>query len=122
MSGILTQLVVTFIAVLAATFILPEIGFPDLRYSSLTDLAIFAAVLAILNAVVRPVVKVLTCPINIMTLGLFTLVINAIMFILADRLVQDAFAGPALGFVSAFVAALVVSVVSTLAGLFVDND
>lgn len=52
--------------------------------------AIFAAlVLGILNAIVAPILKLLTLPITIVTLGLFMLVINAIMFWLASVIVSD---------------------------------
>ena len=118
----LAQWIVTFIAVLAMSIILPVIGFPELRYTSLTSVAIFAAVLAILNAFVKPVLQILTCPINILTLGLFTLVINALMFLVADRLAGGAFAGHNIGFGVSFVAALVVSIASIFVGLFVKDD
>ena len=47
-----------------------------------------AVVLALLNVLIRPLILLLTLPLNILTLGLFTLVINAWMIMLADSLVE----------------------------------
>lgn len=48
---------------------------------------IVAVVLGLLNMFVKPVLLVLTLPVNVMTLGLFTFVINTLLILLADRLV-----------------------------------
>ena len=78
-----------------------------------------AALLGIVNAFIRPIVIVLTLPINIITLGLFTLVINALML----KLVAWAVGGIAIrGFWAAFWGALVISVVSWLISLLFDSD
>lgn len=68
-------------------------------------------ILGLINAIIRPVLKILTFPITILTLGLFTLVINAVCFALTAWVV-DGFEidGP----VPAFVGALLVSIVSWL--------
>ena len=44
---------------------------------NLAGLLVVAAIFGVVNAFIKPVVKLLTCPINVLTLGLFTLVINA---------------------------------------------
>jgi putative membrane protein len=74
-----------------------------------------AVVFGLVNALVRPLLKLLSCPIIVLTLGLFTLVINALMLMLA------AWVGTQLGidfkvdtFWAAFLGALIVSVVSTV--------
>jgi putative membrane protein len=75
-------------------------------------LLIVAAIFGLVNALVRPLVSVLTCPLVILTLGLFILVVNAAMLGLTAWL-----AGPWLdiaGFWPAFFGGLVVSVVSFL--------
>jgi putative membrane protein len=54
-------------------------------YSNWTAVGIFALVVGLLNATVRPVVKVLTAPIGCITLGLFSIVINGAMFWLASQ-------------------------------------
>ena len=68
-----------------------------------------ALVLGLLNAFFRPILIFLTLPVNILTLGLFTLVINGLLFYLAAWLVKGFHVT---GFWSSFVAALVFSIVS----------
>jgi len=58
-----------------------------IRIESLGTGVIAAGILGIVNAVIRPVVLILTLPINILTLGLFTLLINAAMLMLVSALV-----------------------------------
>lgn len=70
-----------------------------------------ALLLGLVNTLLRPVLILLTLPINILTLGLFTLAINALLFWLVATFV-DGFA--VAGFASALLGALVYSVVSTL--------
>jgi putative membrane protein len=110
--GILIRFAVTFVAVFVTTLILPNL----LTYDSLGSLAVFAGVLALLNALVRPVVLLLTCPIQIVTLGLAALVVNALLFLLADALATGVRVG---GFWNAFVAALIVAVIGWAISLVV---
>lgn len=70
--------------------------------------ALFAAVLALINAIIRPVISLVTCPINLLTLGLFTLIINTFTFWLAAALSRQI---EVPDFISAFLGALLVSVV-----------
>src|SRR6185503_16492763 len=60
---------------------------PNFSYDDWISLAIAAAVLGLLNAIVRPILYVLTLPITILTLGLFLLVLNAIMLKLTAAIV-----------------------------------
>ncbi len=70
-----------------------------------------AVVLAILNLLIRPFIVLLTLPINILTLGLFTLVINAWILMLTDKLI-DGFSIDGFGWAVLF--GLVISVLNTL--------
>jgi len=82
---------------------------PHFSYRSWITLAIAAAVLGLLNAIVRPILYVLTLPITVVTLGLFLIVLNAIMLELTDFLVP----GFAIdGFGWAIVGAIVLSLVT----------
>jgi putative membrane protein len=111
--GILIRFVVTFVAVLVtSTLILPG------RFSidSWQNAAIFALVLAVINALIRPVVLLLTCPVQLLTLGLSALIINALLFWLAASLVPGVHVN---GFIGAFLAAIVVSVVSWVISMVV---
>jgi len=56
-----------------------------------TTAIIVAVVLSILNILVKPILIVLTLPITILTLGLFLLVVNAMIILLADKLIDDFF-------------------------------
>ncbi len=87
---------------------------PGFHYRDWISLAIAAAVLGLLNAIVRPILWFITLPITILTLGLFLLVLNAIMLELTAWLVP----GFAIeGFGWAIVGALVLSIIS----LFTDR-
>lgn len=111
--GILIRFAVTFVAVFVASQVLP----PDyFHITSMQAALIFALVLGAINAVVRPIVMAITCPIQILTLGLSALVINALLLLLASSLVSDVQVG---GFVGAFVAALVISLVSWVVSIVV---
>jgi putative membrane protein len=70
-----------------------------------------ALVLGLINVTLRPILAVLTIPINIMTLGLFTFVINALMLLIVARVVRGF---EIAGFWQAVLAALLLSIVSSL--------
>jgi putative membrane protein len=82
---------------------------PHFSYTSWITLAIAAAVLGLLNAIVRPILYVLTFPITIVTLGLFLIVLNAIMLELTDFFVPGFDID---GFGWALVGAIVLSLIS----------
>ncbi|HEY6010690.1 MAG TPA: phage holin family protein, partial [Nitrospirota bacterium] len=92
---------------------------PGIRIESLEMGIIAAGILGVVNAVLRPVVLVLTLPINLITLGLFTLVINAFMLMLVSAIVPGLVIE---GFWAAFWGGLIVSIVSWLVNLFVSGD
>ncbi len=79
---------------------------------------IVAVVLGIINTFIRPLVKLITLPINVITLGLFSLVINAAMVLLCDYLI-DGFDTE--GFVSALIFSIIVAVVSWAINLVVGD-
>lgn len=86
---------------------------PGIVVSGFYAALIAALVLGLVNALIRPILVVLTLPINILTLGLFTLVINALMFWFAASIVKGFYVA---GFMPAFWGALIMAVVSWLAG------
>jgi len=92
-----------------------ELLVEGIRAGGLGSLLLTALVFGVLNALVRPVLKLLSCPLLVLTLGLFTLVLNAVMLLLTakvGRLFGIAFFVD--GFWSAFLGAIVVSVVSVV--------
>jgi putative membrane protein len=86
---------------------------PGIQVSSLGTLLFSALVLGLVNAVVRPILVILTLPITILTLGVFYLIVNGVAFALAAALVPG-FAVASLG--AAVIGALVVSLVSWILG------
>jgi putative membrane protein len=86
--------------------------------------AAMAAILGIVNAVIRPMLKLLTCPLIMLTLGLFTLVINALTLLLAGWIANNWFGVEfyVTGFWAALLGSLIVSVVSVVLSVFVKDD
>jgi putative membrane protein len=85
-------------------------------------LFLVALLFGLLNALVRPVLKLLTCPLLILTLGLFTFVINGVILWLTSALSDALGIGfHVAGFWAAFWGALVVSIVSVLLSLLIPD-
>lgn len=114
MSRFIVHWLTVTIALAAAAWILPGV-----RVESLGALAIASLVLGLVNAVVRPILFLLTLPITIVTLGLFYLVVNGLAFALAAFVVPG-FDVASLGW--AVIGALTVSVVSWFVGIFAPGD
>ncbi|HEX3696627.1 MAG TPA: phage holin family protein [Polyangia bacterium] len=107
MARFLLHLGITALALAASAHFVPGV-----HVHSGLALVVAALVLGFVNAIVRPVLVVLTLPITILTLGIFYLVVNGIAFGIAAALVPG-FTVASLG--SAIMGALVVSIVSWLA-------
>ncbi|MDN3507529.1 MAG: phage holin family protein [Simkaniaceae bacterium] len=73
-------IITTFVVVFSAHFI------PGLHVKDLTDAIFFGLILGVLNATVRPLLMILSVPITVFTLGLFTLIINAFTYWLASEI------------------------------------
>jgi len=86
--------------------------------------AVMAVILGLVNAVVRPVLKLLSCPLIILTLGLFVLVINGLTLWLASSIAVNWFhVGFYVdGFWPAFLGALIVSIVSVILSALVRDE
>ena len=82
---------------------------PGFHVSGLYAALIAALILGLVNAVIRPILLLLTLPINILTLGLFTFVVNALMIWLVATIVKGF---EVQGFVPALLAALILFVIS----------
>jgi len=87
--------------------------FSGIRFANTPTLLVSALLLGIANAVLRPLLVVLTLPLTFLTLGFFLLVINALMLLLVARLV-DGF--KISGFWTAFFASLFIALMSMLLG------
>src|SRR4051812_25862771 len=93
--------IISTVAVLVATYVVPGI-----KYGSWRDLLVATLVLGLLNPFLRPVLLLLSLPLLIFTLGLFTIVINALLLLLVSWLLREEHFHVA-GFGSAFWGALV---------------
>jgi putative membrane protein len=105
------NLLVRWIVNTLALFVVVTLLSPHLHSRSIVSLAIAAAVLGLLNAILRPVLVVLTLPLTIVTLGVFLIVLNALMLELTAWLVPGFHIQ---SFSWAFVAAIVLAVISLI--------
>ena len=96
---------------LALSLIILFVGWvvPGITFSSFVTALIASIVIALVNLVIKPILVLLTLPINILTLGLFILVINALLFMFVAYLVPGVEVD---GFWSAFLGALILSILS----------
>jgi len=101
------------IALLAVAYLFPGVQIQDWQAA-----AIAALVLGLVNAVVKPILVVLTFPVTILTLGLFLLVINALLFWAVAVLVPGFNVG---GFGAAFVGALLYTVITWLLSMLIPD-
>ncbi|GHA60993.1 phage holin family protein [Pontibacter akesuensis] len=101
--GFILRIILTGAAAMLAAYLLPGVDIDGF----LTAI-ILALVLAVLNAVVRPVLVFLTIPVTILTLGLFLLVINAVIILLASWMIEGF---EVAGFISALLFSIVISIV-----------
>ncbi len=110
---LLTHLIVSALAIIVATFLVPG--------ASVTPISAFllAVVLGIINVFIKPAIKLVALPITILTLGLFSLVINALFILLAARIVPGFSVA---GFWTAFWFSIVLSLINAFFGLFQDED
>jgi putative membrane protein len=104
------------IAVIALALYVTAYLMPGITVSGWQAVLVAAVVLGLLNAIVRPVLILLTLPISIVTLGLFIFVINATLFYLAAQFV-DGFSVSSFG--SALLGSIIVSIVSTIGNQFI---
>jgi putative membrane protein len=114
MVGFLVHTVVLAAAIWLTAQVVPGIGI-----RSWTTLAVAALVLGVVNAIVRPILLILTLPITVLTLGLFYLVINGLAFGLAAALVPGF---DVASWTAAILGALLTSVISWFLGIFVRRD
>jgi putative membrane protein len=117
--GFLIRLLLAAAALWATVYIVPGITYSG----PLLHLVVVALVFGLVNAFVRPIVVALTCPLILLTLGLFALVLNGLMLWLTSAL------SGALGidfhvsgFVPAFIGGLVFGIVSAILNIFVRDD
>jgi len=111
MPGLFVRLIITIFGLWLASSLLPGV---DIQGTGTFVLA--ALLLGLVNAVVRPLVVLLTLPLTLVTLGLFLLVVNAAMFALVAKFLDGFHVA---GFWSALLGWLIVSFTGTIASWYV---
>ncbi len=114
MIGFLLRWSMNLLALMVAAMMIAGIRIESIEIGILA-----AGILSVINAVIRPVVLILTLPINLLSLGLFTLIINAAMLKLVSVLVPGLIIE---NFRAAFFGALLISVISWLLNIFVGGN
>lgn len=113
------RVVINAVAIWLTSLILPNFAFGGTWW----ELLIVAIIFGLVNALIRPIVKLLTLPINIVTLGLFSLVINALMLLIvvwisgALALEGNIFQN----MITVFIAAIIISIISTVLSWFLPD-
>ena len=121
--GFLLRLATTAVALWVTTLIVPGVEVTGRsRYDTAFTLLIVALIFGVINAVLKPVIKVVGCVFYLVTLGLFALVVNALLFLLTDwiaRVLDLPF--HVNGFWAAFWGAIVMAVVTWLISVVVPD-
>lgn len=132
MIDLLVKIVINAIAVYVAVLVVPQIRFPAARdllslEGNWWHVIVVALILALINAYVKPILKALSFPISLLTMGLFTFVLNAFLLLLVAFLASYADIDFTIGgfppsltadsFVGALLASIVISLVSIVLGM-----
>lgn len=120
MPKIIARWIILTIAIAATAYLIPGVTVTG----GIVGMIVVAAIFGLVNAFVRPILKLLTCPLIALTLGLFTLVINTLMFWLTAQLSAQVSTGVLHvdSFWTAFLASIVVSIISAVLNIFVSDD
>jgi len=113
MNGIIVRWLTLTAAIVFTSYLLEGI-----RVSGFLSALLAAAILGILNAFFRPIALLLTLPINILSLGLFTFIINALMLKMASGVITGF---EVVGFWSAIFGSLLISIISWLLNSFIND-
>jgi putative membrane protein len=111
--GILIRWFILTVAIMLTSYIIDGI-----HVTGFVSALLAAAILGILNAIFRPILIILTLPINILTLGLFTFVINGILLMMVSGVIRGF---DVQGFWSAVFGSLLISIVSWILSSFFND-
>lgn len=119
MTKFIFRWVINAVGLYAAVWLVPGIDY----LGDWTGILWLALIIGLLNALVRPLLKFLTCPLIILTLGFFTIVINTIMLLLTRTIGQYFGIGLSVdGFWSALLGSLVMSIVSIIMSIIFRDE
>jgi putative membrane protein len=116
----LLRWLISAVALYAAIVLVPGIHMVTNLREQWLAILLLALVFGLLNALLRPLLMMLTCPLIILTLGIGTLLINTLLFVLTGWIgTQFGWGFSVDGFIPAFLGALVVTIVSVALSLFI---
>ena len=116
------QILVNAAALYVAVLVVPGLDFAFGPEGALLKFLLVAVIFGLVNAFVRPILRILTLPFTIMTLGLFLLVINALMLILTDAISDELALGLVVSdFLAALLGAIVISIVGMLLSMLIGS-
>jgi putative membrane protein len=122
MGRLLTRWILSSVAIAVVAWLLPGIRVGGTGLPAVLTVLVTAAVLGLVNAIVKPLLKLLTCPLIVLTLGLFLFLINAAMLMLASVLTRAlAFPFVVDGWGSALVGSILITIVTWLLSLFIPD-
>lgn len=114
--GFLLRLLVNAVALWAATQVVTGVHYEG----DVLPFLVVALIFGVINATLRPLTKLVTCPLILLTLGLFTFIVNGLMLWLTSGLAESLGLGFHVdSYWAAFLGAIVVSIVSTLLSMTV---
>lgn len=116
----IVQLLINAAALYVAVLIVPGLDFAFEPEGAWYRFLLVAFIFALVNTFVRPVLRILTLPITLMTLGLFLIVINALMLLLTQAIANELDLGLVVAdFLAALLGAIVISIVGIVLSLVV---
>ena len=132
MIDLVVRIIITAIAVFVAVLVVPQIDFPAadnlLRFEgNWWHVVVVALILALINSYLKPILKALSFPITMLTMGLFSLILNALLLLLAAVLADAVDINFKIGgfppnftadsFIGALLGSIVISIVSIVLGM-----
>ena len=114
------QLLINAGALYVAVLVVPNLDFSLATDNAWLRFLIVAFIFGIVNTLVKPLLQLLTLPITVVTLGLFLVVVNALMLLLTDAISDQLDLGLLVGdFLAALLGAIVISIVSLILSMVV---
>jgi putative membrane protein len=118
----IVQLLINAAALYVAVFLVPNLDFDFAPENAWLKFLLVAAIFGLVNTFVKPILQLLTLPITLMTLGLFLLVINALMLLLTGAISSELALGLTVGdFIAALLGAIVISLVGLVLSMVVGS-